>query len=851
MMPTIPQVESWRPQTLVTAGNALISAGTALADRLAEVDLAVDRCAQTWVGDASTAASMSAVSELLTATASKRATGTLGDAMVVQGEAIDGCRVSILDIRRTAADVNGMFVAPDGTVTSPTVPGANDDPLRPVLQGRLDRQAADFQASLRENLARCGSALTALQVALTSGLDDLDRSSGSGSSSVGGMVLSGDDGRAIGIQVRDAIVVGDPIPDDVLAALGEDLQAIGLEPAQLEAYLDGGTATIPAGVQKYLEEFYNSAGVEGFVATSHQLQSQGPGGQQAAASLANGVLVLSNENVGTGRDADGDLVGAGSYEKLPQDMRDLISTRPSLGVDGLDSNALTYPGDGPIVDDHRRFVEGQTQLFDALSLAEAGNEPGTKMSTELIRQGMHLSSIEAHGGALPYSSEPLDTADHTERLEQAIAIGSRNTDGAHAILTGEGGPDVLGSGYRADTAVMPLLQREDGTAMASLTDWIPRDAHSTALEGTPQYENSMRSGSAARGLAEIMASTESSDGTNNYTTLLSGEGKIGDGTADQVAEALAPFVGDMTGMTGDLTPTNGFGEFGGSKDYIGGPVEPLRVFSILDSDDRASQIINGTALAESQRMDRLFAVTGNPLLGDQAYRLQWLVDHGLSTEMDQRVQDGLDRQEAADARNSKLTAAWTAGQIVAGGWGPGGIAVAAGSEFLKPYVLSADDIDPPVARGFTLDASQFGFDSDGGAYVDSEWGSADFRRHNVLAALVETGAVGIQDIPDVYKTEDGTRLLPYSEAAEGIASGDNSAVNFVAYETVSTLLSEAGVARLDEYSRNATGEGQREALAAALRPEGNNPSRAEILDWLASDASSRDFNNKWPLEIYG
>ena len=53
----------------------------------------------------------------------------------------------------------------------------------------------------------------------------------------------------------------------------------------------------------------------------------------------------------------------------------------------------------------------------------------------------------------------------------------------------------------------------------------------------------------------------------------------------------------MTGMTRDLTQTNGFGEFGGAKDYIGGPVEPLRVFTVLDSEEQASQIINGTALA--------------------------------------------------------------------------------------------------------------------------------------------------------------------------------------------------------------------------------------------------------------
>ena len=846
MTPTISQVESWNPLTLVAAGSTMRTVGAALADRLAEVDLAVDRCAQSWVGDASAAASMSAISEVLTATESKRATDTVGDAMISQGQSLDAYRTTLLDVRDTAVNLNGMFVAPDGTVTSPIVPGANDDPLRPVLQGRLDRQAADFQTSLKEHLAQIGSALSALTSALTDGLGDLEEHGGPGGSSVGSVVLSGEDGKEIGTEVRDAVGDGEPIPADVLVELIEDLRAMGVEPAQLEAYLGGGSATIPAGTQQYLKEFYDAAGVDGFTAASRELQMQGPAGQQAAASLANGVMVLSNENVGTGRGADGTLIGAGSYENLPQDMRDLISTRPRLGIDGLDSNAFTYPGDGPIGDDHRNFVEGQTKLFDALSLAEAGNEPGTKMSTELIRQGMHMASIDAHGGALPFSNEPIDTPGHTEALEKAIALGSRNTDGAHAILTGEGGAEILGSGYHADAAVMPLLQRDDGTAMASLTDWIARDALTTAPEGTAEFEDSVRAGSAARGLAEIMASTESTDGTNNYTTLLSGDSKIGGGTAVQVAEALAPFVGDMTGMPGDLTQTHGFGEFGGSKDYVGGPVEPLRVFSILDSDDQASQIINGTALAESQRMDRLFATTGDASLGDQAYRLQWLVDHGLSTEMDQRVQDGVDAQEAAESRNSKFATAWTAGQIVAGGLGPGGIAVAAGSEFLKPYVLSVEDLDSPMVRELTLDTSEFGFDAGSGSYVANEWGSADFRRHSVLAALVSSGAVSLGDVPDAYKSDDGTSLLSHSDTARNLSNEDDSLVRKRVTDDIVNLIESAGISNLKDYSQNAIGIEQRDLLWTAIRPVGISPTSGDILKWLASEESSASLNNTWP-----
>ncbi len=46
-----------------------------------------------------------------------------------------------------------------------------------------------------------------------------------------------------------------------------------------------------------------------------------------------------------------------------------------------------------------------------------------------------------------------------------------------------------------------------------------------------------------------------------------------------------------------------------------------------------------------------------------------------------------------------------------GEWRRGGIAVAAASEFMKPYVLSVDDREAPMSREITLDASTFGFDA--------------------------------------------------------------------------------------------------------------------------------------------
>ncbi|WP_206492715.1 hypothetical protein [Rhodococcus sp. KRD162] len=119
------------------------------------------------------------------------------------------------------------------------------------------------------------------------------------------------------------------------------------------------------------------------------------------------------------------------------------------------------------------------------------------------------------------------------------------------------------------------------------------------------------------------------------------------------------------------------------------------------------------------------------------------------------------------------------------------------------------------------------------------------------AGLVSNGAIGIKEVPDVYRSEDGTSLLPYSQASEKYIAEPDPSVRRAATASVTYLIEGAGISNLEEYARNATGDGQRDLLTAAIRPEGNNPSKAEILDWLASGASGRDLNNQWPVEIYG
>ncbi|MCZ4080275.1 hypothetical protein O1W68_20210 [Rhodococcus sp. H36-A4] len=146
--------------------------------------------------------------------------------------------------------------------------------------------------------------------------------------------------------------------------------------------------------------------------------------------------------------------------------------------------------------------------------------------------------------------------------------------------------------------------------------------------------------------------------------------------------------------------------------------------------------------------------------------------------------------------------------------------------------------------------SQFSFNGEVGKYVASDWGSADYRRFNILDALVHSGAIDINDVPDVYKSENGKSLLSYSDVARGFSKSAGTD-GFLANQSAMRLIAGGGVSDLDEKTRNATDDGQQHSLELTIRPLGNNPGSAEILQWSAGDDSSSDPKSKWPWKVLG
>ncbi len=149
-----------------------------------------------------------------------------------------------------------------------------------------------------------------------------------------------EDGKAVHDAFHPDGTVDKAKLDEIAAHLPEGI----LTEQDLQDLANGkDVATLPASTQEYYREFYQSAGKDGILAMNDYLKTQEDSGNTVAATrrdaLANGLMVVSNEHIGTGRNTDGTLKSPGSYKQLPEDLQKLVSTR----VGGPDANAKTFP----------------------------------------------------------------------------------------------------------------------------------------------------------------------------------------------------------------------------------------------------------------------------------------------------------------------------------------------------------------------------------------------------------------------------------------------------------------------------------------------------------------------------
>ncbi|MBF6236964.1 hypothetical protein IU474_07720 [Nocardia otitidiscaviarum] len=750
----------------------------------------------------------------------------------------------------TAITSGGFLWGEDGTVTLSLAQTANalsgDADSAAIKLAALERQANEYTRALQTGLSGAGAAAQSVVQGIDTAFAELPNAGAAPS-------VDSNTGADLGAEVAEE----GPVSPEAMTRIEQALDQVNLSGDDQAALASGATVVVPASTLEFTQRLLDTAGPKGFAELSEQLRAQGPEGEARAQALGNAVMLLSNEQV-VGVGADGGQT-PGGYDRLPGDVQQMISTRVSLSGSAPDDNASQYPDMGlPGIANQGAFLSQQGRFLDALAQSDPSYQPGTKLSTELHRQGLHLAWLESHNIQMgPESGVPLD-----DSITDAIEIASRNHEGTTAILTGEGGPEILGDGYHPDTAMRSLLQREssdpNSPLLGAMTDWIPESAHVTVPSEHPDYQaqvdQATQAGRAARGLADIISTTNSADGTNNFDVLLSGRNPDDLGTLDsagispeaakQVAEALQPFVGKLVGMPDDLSGTLGFG-----NDF--GPREVVRTLSVLSTDPDASQIINGAALAESQRMDKVFVTPGMPGAGDPdigryANRMEWAVNEALKNEYSVRSDEARD---AAAAKTAQWNAAYTAAQIAASGFGPGGVAAATAAEPFKLGVFPFDpeQVDPHDPLKYNLRPDQVGphdpLTVNGNDFSATEFGDPAHRQYNALLELTNQGRIDINDVPPEYKDASGQRFKNYTDYTADI-KGQPQGDRTPSADRVNALLTGAGIdtTKFDAYGQRAD-DGEDSALENQIKPLDG---KKTVNDVLAGLAEPIDPKNTWP-----
>ncbi|WP_028477727.1 WXG100 family type VII secretion target [Nocardia sp. CNY236] len=599
-----------------------------------------------------------------------------------------------------------------------------------------------------------------------------------------------------GIEDGQAIADG-TATDDEIQRITDHLAQAGLTPEQLEAMGRGEEVTVPQSTLSYLRTFYENAGKDGLLTLSTSLQANGsPEALGLQRSIAAGMMTVSNEQI-VSKNAMGDVQGRGSWDHLPAEIKELVGTRPYSSTGGGDANSPDMPegyiGPGATVG----YNNDMSAFASLLNSADQGYQPGDKFAVELSRQAAYLAWLNDPSSGTAYEAGGMPDRIGDEAVQNLLGAGTRNHDAKWALITGNGSPELLGEGYHRDQIMVPLLRHDwddDGEALEGMFNWIDDNAH-VAPGQTPSIAN-IHAGEAAFGVSQLLSTTQSGFDGNplhaNWLDMPGHEnqslGQVNPELVKAMAEGLSPYTGKLVEMPDYISGTEGFGD-------LGGPIEAVRVMTVLNGDATASAIINGAALSESQRLDQQFAA--QEILGEgnrrsiyYGNRLHWLVGEALNTEFDERHDDA---QTTADDRKARFNTAYTAAQIAVGGFGPAQAGVAAIAELTRSSVNDAIGFDPETVSPYAP------MTFDGGTYDHAKFGTEEYRKYVMLQHLTNQGIIDFDSLPAELKNEGGTRFKPYFELG-----ADNHGSRFdvsVALEGIEDRLVGAGVdeRRLNDY----------------------------------------------------
>lgn len=343
--------------------------------------------------------------------------------------------------------------------------------LSPEDQQTVTDKVHAHQAAINNAYYSLANAISEMGVGITAATQEIRVRGDLIGDGVAVTTLSPNDSGELGKEDGAALAAwaNGSLPDkentETLEEIAGRLPQGGLTEEQLRVLAEGGEVdSLPADVQEYYRSLYQAAGKDGILALSEHLRTEEVAGNTEAAaqldSLANGLMIVSNEDIGTGRNPDGTLTNPGSYQQLPESVRQLLEARRT-DPDPLEPDV---PG-GPLVGLQKQWNDTNA-LAALLGEANPGHEPGTELGTQLVLKSSDLVQDQ-------YTWPGRDDA-----AAQFLDIAGRNADSSHQIWTGEGMPE----GYKPEETVRSLLghdwsDSDNGAAASTMIDRVTQEAN--------------------------------------------------------------------------------------------------------------------------------------------------------------------------------------------------------------------------------------------------------------------------------------------------------------------------------------------------------------------------------------
>ncbi|KXF51215.1 hypothetical protein AXA44_16290 [Rhodococcus sp. SC4] len=764
MIPRRSQLHVWNPRDLTLAGEEIGRTAEDTRGRADDVQRAVADLGRhdDWRGPAQAAAEQRANSER---TEIRRLADDLEDlshALVGGADRLGHARDYVATVIDKAA-IDGFTVSDDWQIVSPP-------------STMSEAEAAEHAELMEYWRSQLGGALTELDNAdrdMATAIRDALRAVAASAPATTG--LSGHEGTALGEQVARG---GSDIPQDVRDRVAREIAAAGLTPAQVQTLADGGKVTdLPQGTIDFLQQFYTAAGKDGFLALSEQYSENGR--TEAASALSNGLAVVSNYNVGS---ASGDV---GGQSHIPEGLRGLFEG-PVTSTGNLTKGAHDAPQPSVVVnngDDLARFTK-------AFGLADPAVQQGSELSESLLSRAGGIASATNDkslliGDSFDHNALGRDSVDTL--LQDMVGVGGRDHAAVHNILSGEGMP----AGYNRDDVIMHLLQRDwsDGGEqnVAAMFDWIADDARPSDPSDPGEIFRSIQAGESAFGLAQILAAK---DAELLDIPGISGQaiGEVNPEITQALGTTLAPYIGNMVGVPGDLAGTSGFtSSTGGEFGLENAP----RLFSVIDSNADAASYFNAQAFGMSAQLEQAWALEGlTPQMphyeyGSWAGSIQGVVDKGLDLEFADRVGDESSNNSAGF--ESKGVAYDTIRTVVS-----------KGVEFIPgagPIISSGIDLADPAFKSAVMGAVPDGTVQPNTQFAEDSLLAKQYYQIALGLQAANGGSldpyIGLEDFRDGVNGP----LLPYDE----IASDRPSFTTPLLSSSLAGYITEAGFIGVGEF----------------------------------------------------